>query len=63
MFPQNRLVVVKPAEMIHWKQLTLEYMTEESGDPEDDSVIEWRSESAALCGMCLSTHNFIEEFM
>ena len=47
---QNRLVVVKPAEMIHWKQLTLEYMTEESDDPEDDNVIiehklQWRSES------------------
>ena len=37
LFPQkyqNRLVVVKPAEMIHWRQLTLEYMTEESDDPE-----------------------------
>ena len=43
-------MVVKHAEMIHWKQLTLEYLTEESDDPEDDNVIiehklQWRSES------------------
>ena len=44
------MVVVKPSEMKHWNQLTLEYMTEESDDPEDESVIiehrlQWRSES------------------
>ena len=56
LFPQkfyNRTAVVKPSEMIHWKLLTLEYMTEESDDPDDDNVIiehklQWRSDSKCL---------------
>lgn len=46
----NRMSVVKPSEMVHWKQLALEYMTEESDDPDDGSAIvehklQWRSQS------------------
>ena len=42
--------MVKPSEMVHWKQLTLEFMTEESDDPDDSSLIiedklQWRSQS------------------
>ena len=66
--------MVKPAEMVHWKQLSLEYMTEESDDPEDDNVIiehrlQWRSESkcCSMHYMCLSTYIIfiaeLEEFM
>ena len=45
--------MVKPNELKHWNQLTLDYMTEESDDPEDDSVIvehrlQWRSESKLM---------------
>ena len=40
--------MVKPSEMVHWKQLTLEFMTEESDNPDDSLIVEhklqWRSE-------------------
>ena len=58
-FPQkfcNRMSMVKPSEMVYWKQLTLEYMTEESDDPDDSSLIvehklQWRSQSK-YCFTC-----------
>ena len=44
----NRALVVRPAEMKYWEQLRLEYMTEESDDSSDPTVIiehrsKWRS--------------------
>ena len=49
LFPQkfcNRMSV-KPSEMVHWKQLTLEFMTKESDHPDNSSLIvehnlQWR---------------------
>ena len=46
----NRAVVVLEGELKHWKQLNVNYMTEESDDPEDSNCIiihplPWRSES------------------
>lgn len=43
-------MVVQEAEAKHWKQLGIEYMTEESDDPNDANSIvihslPWRSES------------------
>ena len=64
--------MVKPSEMVHWKQLTLEYMTEESDDPDDSSLIvehklQWRSQSnVLLVKISLKYINFaaeLEDFM
>ena len=35
----NRAMVVQEAEVKHWKQLGVDYMTEESDDPTDPNAI------------------------
>ena len=50
-------MVVQEAEAKHWKQLGIDYMTEESDDPTDPNAIvihplPWRSESKGLVFCC-----------
>ena len=49
----NRALVVLPNEMNHWKQISVDFMTDESDDSDDPNVLvihelTWRSRSKQL---------------
>ena len=53
----NRGLMVMKEEMNHWKQLSIQYMTEESDGNDADTLIvhelQWRSQSMHYyCGKC-----------
>ena len=49
---ENRSLVVNQTEQLYWKRITIEFMSEESDDMEDDYIVvhqpQWRSEGAYI---------------